>query len=75
MKEDLVNRSLLFVGTEFGLWVSLNGGPQWVQYKGGELPSVPLGMTEEQCRELAADLMEAAHRLKGGKGWGRPKPN
>jgi hypothetical protein len=42
---------------------------------GGELPSVPLGMTEEQCRELAADLMEAAHRLKGGKGWGRPKPN
>lgn len=42
VKEDLVNRDLLFVGTEFGLWVSLDGGRQWAQYKGGELPSVPV---------------------------------
>jgi photosystem II stability/assembly factor-like uncharacterized protein len=40
VKEDLVRRDLLFVGTEFGLWVSLDGGRQWAQYKGGELPSV-----------------------------------
>ena len=40
VKEDLVNRDLLFAGTEFGLWVSLDGGRQWAQYKGGELPSV-----------------------------------
>ena len=26
VKEDLVNRDLLFVGTELGLWVSLDGG-------------------------------------------------
>jgi photosystem II stability/assembly factor-like uncharacterized protein len=42
VKEDLVNKGLLFVGTEFGLWVSLDGGQQWAQYKGGELPSVPV---------------------------------
>ncbi|HEV2946449.1 MAG TPA: hypothetical protein VGX70_03670 [Gemmataceae bacterium] len=42
IKEDLVNRDLLFLGTEFGLWVSLDGGRQWAQYKGGELPSVPV---------------------------------
>jgi photosystem II stability/assembly factor-like uncharacterized protein len=42
IKEDLVNRDLLFLGTEFGLWVSLDGGKQWAQYKGGELPSVPV---------------------------------
>ncbi len=40
VKEDLVNQDLLFVGTEFGLWVSLDGGKQWVQYKGGEFPNV-----------------------------------
>jgi photosystem II stability/assembly factor-like uncharacterized protein len=42
VKEDLVNRDLLFLGTEFGLWLSLDGGGQWVQYKGGELPNVPV---------------------------------
>jgi photosystem II stability/assembly factor-like uncharacterized protein len=42
IKEDLVNRDLLFLGTEFGLWVSLDGGREWAQYKGGDLPSVPV---------------------------------
>jgi len=29
IKEDLVNPQLLFLGTEFGLWVSADGGAQW----------------------------------------------
>ena len=40
VKEDLVNKDLLFVGTEMGLWISIDGGRQWAQYKGGELPNV-----------------------------------
>jgi photosystem II stability/assembly factor-like uncharacterized protein len=40
VKEDLVNKNLLFVGTEMGLWVSVDGGKQWAQYKGDELPNV-----------------------------------
>jgi hypothetical protein len=36
--------------------------------EGGELPGVPLGMTANQCRELAADLVEAANKLDGKKG-------
>ena len=40
VKEDIVNKDLLFLGTEFGLWVSLDGGKQWAQYKGGEFPDV-----------------------------------
>src|SRR5471032_2865722 len=40
VKEDLVNPSLLFLGTEMGLWVSIDGGQQWAQYKGGQLPNV-----------------------------------
>ena len=40
VKEDLVNKDLLFVGTEMGLWITLDGGTQWAQYKGGEMPNV-----------------------------------
>ncbi|GAC1648006.1 MAG: hypothetical protein NVS4B3_02940 [Gemmatimonadaceae bacterium] len=59
VKEDLVNRRLLFLGTEFGLWVSVDGGAQWAHYKGGDLPSVAV-------RDLAIhprdhDLVIATH--------------
>jgi photosystem II stability/assembly factor-like uncharacterized protein len=40
IKEDLVNKDLLFLGTELGLWVSVDGGRHWARYKGGDLPSV-----------------------------------
>jgi photosystem II stability/assembly factor-like uncharacterized protein len=29
IRQDLVNPDLLFLGTEFGLWISLDGGSQW----------------------------------------------
>jgi hypothetical protein len=40
VKEDPVNQELLFLGTELGLWVSLDGGKQWAQYKGSDFPNV-----------------------------------
>ncbi len=40
IKEDLVNANLLYLGTEFGLWISVDGGRQWARYKGGNMPSV-----------------------------------
>jgi photosystem II stability/assembly factor-like uncharacterized protein len=59
VKEDLVRPDLLFVGTEFGLWISVDGGRQWAQYKGGDMPSVAV-------RDLAIhprdnDLVIATH--------------
>ncbi|HEY8853377.1 MAG TPA: hypothetical protein VIM36_14420 [Gemmatimonadaceae bacterium] len=59
IKEDLVNPNLLFLGTEFGLWVSLDGGAQWSRYKGGDFPAVAV-------RDLAIhprdnDLVIATH--------------
>jgi hypothetical protein len=39
-----------------------------VSTKGGEAPGVPLGMTAHQCRELGADLIDAANKLDGKKG-------
>jgi photosystem II stability/assembly factor-like uncharacterized protein len=59
VKEDLVNRELLFVGTELGLWVSLDGGRQWAQYKGGDLPSVAVRDLAIHPRDK--DLVIATH--------------
>lgn len=33
IREDLVNPKLLFLGTEFGLFITLDGGEHWVHYK------------------------------------------
>ena len=38
IKEDLVKPNLLFLGTEFGLYVSIDGGKSWAQFKGGRFP-------------------------------------
>ena len=40
IREDLLQRDLLYVGTEFGLWISNNGGKDWAEFKGGNFPSV-----------------------------------
>ena len=34
IKQDIVNPDLLFAGTVFGLYVSINGGKSWAQYAG-----------------------------------------
>ena len=39
--QDLVNPNLLFLGTESGLYISLNGGKNWANFK-GEVPKVPV---------------------------------
>ncbi|HEX8181355.1 MAG TPA: hypothetical protein VF525_17565, partial [Pyrinomonadaceae bacterium] len=50
LAEDHVNPNLLFVGTEFGLWFSLDGGRKWVQLKGG-LPTIAVHDIAIQQRE------------------------
>jgi photosystem II stability/assembly factor-like uncharacterized protein len=59
VKEDLVNKDLLFVGTELGLWVSLDGGKQWAQYTGGNLPNVAVRDLAIHPRDR--DLVIATH--------------
>lgn len=39
IREDRVNRGLLYCGTEFGLFISLNGGTHWSRVK-ANLPTV-----------------------------------
>jgi photosystem II stability/assembly factor-like uncharacterized protein len=59
VKEDLVNKDLLFVGTELGLWVSLDGGKQWAQYTGGQFPNVAVRDLAIHPRDK--DLVIATH--------------
>ena len=40
IKEDTVDSNLLFLGTEFGLWICVDGGGRWAQYKGSHFPAV-----------------------------------
>ncbi len=58
LKEDLVNRELLFLGTELGLFVSLDGGKQWGQFT-GRLPNVAVRDIAIHPRDL--DLILATH--------------
>lgn len=48
--EDHVDPNLLFVGTEFGLFVSQNGGENWSQMK-GNFPTIAVRDLEIQRRE------------------------
>ena len=48
--EDHVDPNLLFVGTEFGLFVSVNGAKTWTQIKNG-LPTIAVRDLEIQRRE------------------------
>ncbi len=48
--EDPGQEGLLFVGTEFGLFVTLDGGDRWVRLKGG-LPTIAIRDLEIQTRE------------------------
>jgi photosystem II stability/assembly factor-like uncharacterized protein len=48
--EDHVNPDLLFIGTEFGLFFSLDQGQKWIQLKGG-LPTIAVRDLAIQKRE------------------------
>ncbi|HEU4434253.1 MAG TPA: hypothetical protein VFR51_12805 [Pyrinomonadaceae bacterium] len=48
--EDHVNPNLLFAGTEFGLWFTVDGGQKWIQLKGG-MPTIAVRDLNIQKRE------------------------
>jgi photosystem II stability/assembly factor-like uncharacterized protein len=48
--EDPVSRDLLFAGTEFGAFFTLDGGKKWIQLKGG-LPTISVRDMAIQKRE------------------------
>ena len=59
IKEDVVSRDLLFLGTELGLWISVDGGARWAAFKGGDFPTV--AVREVQVHPRENDLVIATH--------------
>jgi hypothetical protein len=59
IREDSVNANLLFLGTEFGLWVSIDGGTSWAAFKPGNFPSV--AVRDLIVAERDGDLVIATH--------------
>ena len=55
--QDNVNPNLLFVGTEFGMSFSVDGGARWVPFKSG-MPTINIREIEIQKRE--SDLVAAS---------------
>ncbi|MCK9425120.1 MAG: glycosyl hydrolase [Ignavibacteriaceae bacterium] len=54
--EDPVNSNLLFVGTEWGVFFSINGGEKWIQLKNG-IPNIKV--TDLAIQERENDLVAA----------------
>ena len=59
IKEDAVDPDLIFAGTEFGLWISTDGGIHWAQFRPANFPSVAVRDIALQTRDN--DLVLATH--------------
>ena len=60
IKEDRANPNILFLGTEFGLFVSLNGGQSWAQFKPNDFPD-GVAVRDIALQERKDDLVLATH--------------
>lgn len=60
IKEDLVNPNLLFLGTEFGLYISIDGGQRWAQYQGSNFPA-SVAVRDLVVHPRTRDLVLATH--------------
>jgi photosystem II stability/assembly factor-like uncharacterized protein len=59
IKEDTVKPGLLYAGTEFGLWISIDDGGNWAQFKAADFPAVAVRDVAIQNRD--ASLVLATH--------------
>jgi photosystem II stability/assembly factor-like uncharacterized protein len=59
VRQDPVKPDVLYAGTEFGLWISIDSGKSWAQFKGGDIPAVAVRDMAFQNRD--ASLALATH--------------
>ena len=59
IKQDPAKPEILYAGTEFGLWISIDGGKRWAEFKGGDFPAVAVRDMAFQNRD--ASLALATH--------------
>jgi len=59
IRQDLVNKDLLFLGTETGLYISSDAGKQWAKFTGGNFP--PVAVRDINIMPRENDLLIATH--------------
>ena len=59
IKEDILKPQILFAGTEFGLWISVDTGAHWAQFHGNGFPNV--AVREVQVHPREHDLVIGTH--------------
>ncbi len=59
IKEDTVEKRILFLGTELGLWISIDSGATWAEFRGSDFPRVAVRDMQIQARDN--DLVLATH--------------
>jgi hypothetical protein len=60
IKEDRLNPNILFLGTEFGLYVSLNAGQSWAQFKPNSFPD-GIAVRDIALQDRQDDMLLATH--------------
>lgn len=60
IREDRLNPNILFLGTEFGLYVSLNSGQSWAQFKPNNFPD-GVAVRDIALQDREDDLALATH--------------
>lgn len=60
IKEDRQNPNILFLGTEFGLFVSVNAGQSWAQFKPNNFPD-GVAVRDLALHDRGDDLVLATH--------------
>ena len=60
IKEDRLNPNILFLGTEFGLFVSVNGGQSWTRFKPNDFPD-GVAVRDIALQPREDDLVLATH--------------
>jgi photosystem II stability/assembly factor-like uncharacterized protein len=59
IKEDTVEKRILLLGTELGLWISIDAGATWAQFTGSDFPRV--AVRDLQIHPRDGDLILATH--------------
>jgi photosystem II stability/assembly factor-like uncharacterized protein len=59
LKQDPEKANVLYLGTEFGLWISIDAGNRWAEFKARDFPSVAVRDMDFQTRDH--DLVLGTH--------------
>ncbi len=57
--EDYANQNVLFLGTEFGAWASIDRGASWTRINNDDLPTVPVH--DFKLHRLTGELIAGTH--------------